>query len=83
MRLNRANLLVALGIVWTSAACSEQSPVAPEAPDELRLAVSALPGSYVISFLIEAPGGLLPVEEGVSVPTGSFLALKATVKDNA
>jgi hypothetical protein len=83
VKLNRANVIAALAILFSSAACSDQSPLAPEAPDELRLGVSAPQGSYVISFLIEAPGGLLPIEEGVSVPTGSFLVLKATVRDNA
>lgn len=79
-RRNRAKIAVALLATLVLAGCSDRSLVAPDESDGLRLGVQSTPGTYAISFLIEAPGGLVPVEN--QAPVGSYLVLQGEVTDN-
>lgn len=78
-RRNRG--IAALAAAITAFACSDQSPVAPDAgPNDLRMAVQGTPGSYVISFLKETTTGLAPTAG--TEPVGTYLVLKSEVRDN-
>ncbi|HYN80139.1 MAG TPA: hypothetical protein VES88_01445 [Gemmatimonadaceae bacterium] len=78
-RRNRG--IAALAATFGVLACSEQSPVAPDAGyDDLRMAIQSTPGSYVISFLKGTSSGLAPTAG--TEPVGTYLVLKSEVRDN-
>lgn len=82
MERNRIKATALLAAALALVACSEQSAVAPLADPEASMArVSAPTGSYVISFLKETSTGLAPAAD--SEPVGTYLVLKAVVRDAA
>jgi hypothetical protein len=82
-RWNRT-AVVALVAALALPACSERSLVAPDAsPGGVSFAaIQSLPGTYVLSFMIETSSGLGPIADGIAAPTGTYLVLKSEVRDN-
>lgn len=81
-RMERRNRgIAALAAAFAVLACSDQSPVAPDAvPDDLRMGIQGTPGSYVISFLKETSTGLASTTG--TEPVGTYLVLKSEVRDS-
>ncbi len=84
-RINARIIAAVLGAV--SVAGCGQTPLSPAAPAAALSSgaasdqLGALSATYELGFLMEAPGGLQPIESTLNV--GRYLVLKATVRDGA
>lgn len=82
-RLDPARLTITLLAAAALSACSDRHAVAPDGAPSTARGAADVPGSYEISFMREAPGGLQPVAADGHVPVGTYVVLKSEVRNAA